>query len=71
MFYHDSDHSYRHMMFEFDQAKRKLAAGGVVLADDIGWNTSLWDFADRHRVPAYNFHGTVGAAFFPHTTQGQ
>jgi hypothetical protein len=61
-FYHDSDHTYAHMMFEFDQAKRKLTRGGVMVADDISWNSSLWDFA--HTVPSYNFKGTVGVAFF-------
>jgi predicted O-methyltransferase YrrM len=62
-FYHDSDHTYDHMMFEFRQARRKLARGGLVVADDISWNASLWDFADEHKVPAYNFKGSVGAAF--------
>jgi predicted O-methyltransferase YrrM len=62
-FYHDSDHTYNHMMFEFRQARRKLAAGGLVVADDISWNSSLWDFADEHQLPAYNFKGAVGVAF--------
>jgi predicted O-methyltransferase YrrM len=64
MFFHDSDHTYHHMMFEFEQAMRKLVPGGVILADDIAWNASLWDFADARRVPTYNYRGTVGAAFF-------
>jgi predicted O-methyltransferase YrrM len=64
MFYHDSDHTYRHMMFEFTEAKRKLAAGGLIVGDDISWNASVWDFADRHSVPSYNFKGSVGVAFF-------
>ncbi|HWB52139.1 MAG TPA: class I SAM-dependent methyltransferase [Stellaceae bacterium] len=63
-FYHDSDHTYAHMMFEFEQAKRKLGRGGVVVADDISWNSSLWDFADAYGVPSYNFNGAVGVAFF-------
>jgi predicted O-methyltransferase YrrM len=63
-FYHDSDHTYGHMMFEFEQAKRKLTRGSVVVADDISWNASLWDFADNHGVPSYNFKGAVGVAFF-------
>lgn len=65
LFFHDSDHTYAHMMFENEQALRKLAPGGVILADDVSWNSSLWDFADTHGVPSYNFRGTVGAAFFP------
>ena len=64
MFYHDSTHTYDHMMFEFREAKRKLVSGGLVVADDISWNSSLWDFADEHGVPAYNFKGAVGVAFF-------
>jgi hypothetical protein len=36
----------------------------VILADDISWNSSLWDFADGRGVPSYNFRGTMGAAFF-------
>jgi predicted O-methyltransferase YrrM len=64
LFYHDSDHTYDHMTFEFQEAKRKLAPGGVILGDDISWNASLWDFADAYHVPAYNYKGAVGAAFF-------
>jgi predicted O-methyltransferase YrrM len=64
MFFHDSDHNYNHMIFEFREAKRKLARGGLLVADDISWNASIWDFADENRVPAYNFKGAVGVAFF-------
>jgi predicted O-methyltransferase YrrM len=63
-FYHDSDHTYNHMMFEFRQAKRKLNKGGLVVADDVSWNASLWDFADEFGVPSYNFKGAVGVVFF-------
>ena len=64
LFFHDSDHSYDHMTFEFEEAKRKLSPSGVIVADNIAWNSSLWDFADKYGVPAYNFRGSVGAAFF-------
>ena len=64
LFYHDSDYTYDHMMFEFDAAKRKLTPGGLIVGDDVSWNASVWDFADRHGVPSYNFKGTVGVAFF-------
>jgi predicted O-methyltransferase YrrM len=68
MFFHDSDHTYHHMMFEFEQAMRKLTPNGVIVADDISWNASLWDFADRLRVPSYNFRGTMGVAFLSSAT---
>jgi predicted O-methyltransferase YrrM len=63
-FYHDSDHTYDHMMFEFREAKRKLTPGGLIIGDDISWNASLWDFADQYGVPSFNFKGAVGVAFF-------
>ncbi|MGA8398611.1 MAG: class I SAM-dependent methyltransferase [Stellaceae bacterium] len=64
VFFHNSDHSYDQMMFEFQEAKRKLSAPSIVVADKIAGSSSLWDFADNHGVPAYNFRGSVGAAFF-------
>jgi predicted O-methyltransferase YrrM len=64
MFYHDSDHTYNHMMFEFREAKRKLTNGGLIVGDDISWNASVWDFADEYGVPSYNYKGAVGTAFF-------
>ena len=64
MFYHDSDHTYDHMMFEFTEAKKYLSKPGVIVSDDISWNASLWDFADQYKVPAYNYKGSVGIACF-------
>jgi predicted O-methyltransferase YrrM len=64
LFFHDSDHSYDHMMLEFREAKRKLSPVGTIVADNIAWNSSLWDLADEYAVPAYNFRGSVGVAFF-------
>lgn len=63
MFYHDSDHTYNHMMFEFQSVKNKMSPGSIIVADDIAWNSSLWDFADEHSMPSYNFNGSVGVAF--------
>lgn len=35
IFYHDSDHSYENMMFEFQLAKSYFKEGGLLLSDDI------------------------------------
>jgi hypothetical protein len=50
--------------FYVNEAMGKLVPGGLIVADDISWNASLWDFADAPGVPSYNFRGTMGAAFF-------
>ena len=64
LFYYASDHTYRDMMFAFEQAKRKLRPGGLVVAVDVAWNASLWDFAERWGAPSYTFKGAVGVGFF-------
>jgi hypothetical protein len=55
-------------MFEFEEVMRKLAPNGVIVADDISWNESLSDFADKYRLPGYNFRATMGVAFLSGTS---
>ena len=64
LFYYDSDHSYQQMMSAFEQARRKLRPGGLVVAVDVAWNESLWDFAERCGAPSYTFKNAVGVGFF-------
>ena len=45
MFFHDSDHSYEHMMWEFTSIWPHLSRGGLLVSDDISLNTSFWDFS--------------------------
>jgi predicted O-methyltransferase YrrM len=64
MFYHESDITYESMMFECNEVKRKLAPGGLIVSDNISFNSSVWDFSGTSGVPAYNFKGAIGVAFF-------
>jgi predicted O-methyltransferase YrrM len=45
MFFHDSMHTYSHMMMEFRIAWSSLNQGGLLVSDDADWNDSLRDFA--------------------------
>jgi predicted O-methyltransferase YrrM len=45
MFFHDGEHTYENMLFEFRLAWRFLRKGGAILADNASWNTALSDFA--------------------------
>ena len=45
IFRHDSDHTYVHMMWEYTAVWPYLALDGLLVSDDIGWNTAFWDFA--------------------------
>jgi len=49
LFYHDSDHSYEHMMFEFKTVWNALRANGALCSDDVNLNTSMRDFASAQK----------------------
>lgn len=54
LFFHDSDHSYETMTFEYSLAWSVLAPGGWLTSDDVGFNGAFpeWSlsFAKRHWV---------------------
>lgn len=56
MFFHDSEHSYENMAFEYNWAYSHLSKGGIITSDDIGWNTAFRDFAEAHKdmKPIFN-----------------
>lgn len=47
-FLHDSEHSYECMTFEYQLAWKYLDPGGLLVSDDIKWNSSFEDFARQH-----------------------
>lgn len=63
VFYHDSDHSYDHMMFEFKAALPHIRPHGIILADDIAWSSVTWDFAEEIGCYALNHRGSQGIIF--------
>lgn len=63
-FYYACDHDHGNMMAAFAAVRNKLSKGAIVVAVDVGWNASLWDFADSNDVPSYTFRGAIGVAFF-------
>lgn len=44
IFYHDSDHSEEHMLFEFNTVFNKLADTGLIVSDDVRWNNAWNEF---------------------------
>jgi predicted O-methyltransferase YrrM len=56
LFFHDSLHTVRQMLFEFRSAWRRLRSGGLLVSDDVSWNRAFWAFTKLHRVR----FGTVG-----------
>ena len=50
LFHHDSKHTYEHMMFEFETVWPKLREGGVLMSDDVTWNSAFRDFCTQKAV---------------------
>jgi len=46
-FYHDSDHSYEHMTWEFSTSYPRIRPGGLLLSDDITNNAAWKDFTKK------------------------
>lgn len=45
IFFHDSDHSYEHMLWECSTAWSNLRIGGFLLVHDVNWHSAFLDFA--------------------------
>ncbi len=62
IFFHDSDHSYENMMFEFETVLPRVKAGGLILSDDVHKNKSFTDFVSKQRIAGLQFTTKGGAA---------
>lgn len=62
VFFHDSDHSYENMMFEFNTVFPALSASGMIISDDVHKNESFKDFVTEHRMNGLQFLTKGGAA---------
>lgn len=52
LFFHDSDHSYENMMFEFNESWKYLRPGGYLLSDDITDNGAFDEFIKENSCAA-------------------
>lgn len=50
-FFHDSEHTYEAMSFEYESAWPRLQPGAILGSDDIGFNRAFFDFVKKHRTP--------------------
>lgn len=47
LFYHDSEHTYDHMIWEFRTVYPYLRQGGLLTSDDVDWNNAFSDFTQE------------------------
>ena len=51
-FYHDSEHKYKFMMWEYETVFPYLNKLSIISSDDISWNSAFRDFClARHLTP--------------------
>jgi predicted O-methyltransferase YrrM len=62
MFFHDSEHTYTHMMFEYTAAWKHIRRGGILMSDDVASNLAFLDFSRRVGHTPILF-GNVGVIF--------
>lgn len=62
IFFHDSDHSYQNMMFEFKTIYDHLNEGGLIISDDVHKNESFRDFVNAEHITGIQFLTKGGAA---------
>jgi predicted O-methyltransferase YrrM len=63
LFFHDSDHSYSNMKFEFNTVLPFLKKPGLIVSDDVHKNTSFDEFVAENRLTGIAFFSKGGAAF--------
>ena len=52
IFYHDSFHTYKNMMYEFRTSWPFIKKNGILIVDDVNYNDSLYDFCDQlNQIP--------------------
>lgn len=62
VFFHDSDHSYENMMFEFKTVFPKMHPASLIISDDVHKNESFTDFVNEKQISGLQFLTKGGAA---------
>jgi hypothetical protein len=55
LFFHDSEHTYENMMFEFVSSWPFISNGGILLSDNVSDNRAFVEFAKKVGRPAVRF----------------
>lgn len=62
LFFHDSDHSYENMLFEFNAVLPHIRRPGLIISDDVHKNRAFSEFVVAHRLRGISFLSKGGAA---------
>lgn len=56
IFFHDSDHSFKHMYFEFTTVIKSMKKGSIILSDDVHKNEAFEKFCSENQLKALRFN---------------
>ncbi|MEM3860661.1 MAG: class I SAM-dependent methyltransferase [Candidatus Micrarchaeaceae archaeon] len=62
LFYHDSQHTYEFMMWEYRTVFPHLKSGSLITSDDISWNSAFKDFCKINNLEPIIVNGKFGFA---------
>lgn len=62
VFFHDSDHSYENMLFEFNAVIAGIRPSGLIISDDVHKNNSFTEFVREKNLTGIRFFTKGGAA---------
>ncbi len=60
VFYHDSDHSYQNMKWEFEIAWPHITPGGLLVSDDVTSSRAFSEFCDNVKLEPFRWLGRSG-----------
>lgn len=65
-FFHDSDHTFEHMTYEYALARKHLKKSGLLVSDDVTWNDAFFRFCAGAGGATFVHEGNrnVGVAVF-------
>jgi predicted O-methyltransferase YrrM len=62
IFFHDSDHSYENMMYEFQTTFDFIKRGGIIISDDVHKNPAFSEFVNEKGITAVQLLAKGGVA---------
>jgi predicted O-methyltransferase YrrM len=62
IFFHDSDHSYENMKYEFETVFDFIKPGGLIISDDVHKNNAFSEFVDEKKIIAVQLPAKGGVA---------
>jgi predicted O-methyltransferase YrrM len=63
IFFHDSEHTYENMWFEYNLAWGYIKKNGLLLSHDVNWNSAFFDFCEMKSIKPIVLHGNLGLIF--------